>query len=267
MNNQRENRVVSILIRTIFLFSIGGTLFAQKNDLSVSLNGETFQKVYDASHGIILSFKRETPSGSLVGRLNYTNRFQTSGIQPEFEWYPVIAKGTYCYVNYGYSASSLFPRHRVGAEVFQGLPLSLEASFGIRYLLFASANEIKLYTSSLGYYVGNFYVVVRGSLMLDADGAGRSLQFLLRKYFSDPDEFAFLRVGGGLSPDQQSVQSALGPKVYALASQSASIGWQSGFQRAVPIDVQLTWSNQELLFAPGDFVQSYALLIGYRYCF
>jgi YaiO family outer membrane protein len=265
MDFQREHRVLIIVLCTFSFLLVATTIQAQKNVLSVAATGETFQRVYDASHGVILAYKQEIPTGSIIGRLNYLNRFQTSGVQPEVDWYPVVAKGTYCYVNYGYSASSLFPQHRAGAEVFQSLPLSLEASFGIRYLSFAAGDEVKLYTSSLGYYVGDYYIVARGSLLLD--GVGRSFQLLARKYFSNPDEFAFVRVGGGVSPDQQSVQSSLGPQVYALASQSATLGWQSGFQREVPIDIQFTWSSQELLFAPGDFVQSSAILVGYRYRF
>ncbi len=68
--------------------------------------------------GSSISLSRETPLGSVIGRLNYANRFSTNTYQVEVDAYPGIRKGLYAYVNYGYSPESIFPRHRAGLELF-----------------------------------------------------------------------------------------------------------------------------------------------------
>ncbi|MBA3645200.1 MAG: YaiO family outer membrane beta-barrel protein [Gemmatimonadaceae bacterium] len=82
-----------------------------------------------------IGLARSTPVGSLVGRLNWANRFAKSGTQLEADVYPRINDRMYAYLNAGYSASSIFPAWRFGGELFSTLPDAWEASLGFRQLL------------------------------------------------------------------------------------------------------------------------------------
>ncbi|WP_346854734.1 YaiO family outer membrane beta-barrel protein [uncultured Draconibacterium sp.] len=153
-----------------------------------------------------LSYGRKTKIGSVIARVNYSDRFGSNGFQYEFDAYPKILEDSYLYVNYGFSQSFLFPKNRFGFEWYQNFPKAFEGSLGLR-LLFFDSTPVDIYTATLGKYVGNYWLSLRAFVTPDkTDGTSVSGLMQVRRYFSDPEDYLGLRVGYGVSPDDNSYQ-------------------------------------------------------------
>lgn len=152
-------------------------------------------------HEASFQLSRRTGIGSVIGRVNYANRFEQSTAQYEIDAYPKLADGLYVYLNYGHSPYRLYPRHRYGGEVFASLPGSFEVSAGFRRLLFDSS-DVTVYTGTLAKYQGNWWIALRPYVTPKDDGTSRSLQLSARRYLSNADTWLQLTVGAGSSPGE-----------------------------------------------------------------
>lgn len=147
-----------------------------------------------------LQYSRKTNIGSVIGRLNYANRFGLNSWQVETDAYPGIGKHSYLYLNAGISDNQLFPKYRFGAEFFQGLPKSFEVSLGFRYLHFTSS-DVNIYTGSIGKYYGNFWFSFREFVTPSGKGGSFTEIFQVRRYFSTSDDYVGVQYSHGSSPD------------------------------------------------------------------
>jgi YaiO family outer membrane protein len=93
-------------------------------------------------------------TGSLIGRVAQSSRFDNTGTLFELDAYPSLGKNAYAYFNIGGSGASFFPNFSIGASIYYSLPKSWEIEEGYRYLKFSDATNI--YTASLGKYLGNW---------------------------------------------------------------------------------------------------------------
>jgi YaiO family outer membrane protein len=154
-----------------------------------------------AWHEYQVEARRSFSSGPVLLRVSRANRFGRHGNQAELDWYPRLAAGTYAYLNAGYSYDAgLYPRRRVGAELFQALPKTTEISGGYRRLGFG--NVVDVYTGSLGKYQGNWWF--NGRFYLKPDSVGTSATVLLstRRYFGSFGDYIGVRVGRGSVPSE-----------------------------------------------------------------
>ena len=241
------------------------------NGIGVNYATDRFSDVYDPMHYVYLQYSRRTPYGSLYGRLNYSNRFQSEGTQIEFDFYPKISDGMYAYVNYGFSNSALYPKHRLGAEYYASLPASFEGSLGFRYLYFGPGSEVTIYTGTVGYYYRSYWFSVRPYLTPGNTGTSQSISITIRYYFADVDDYLSVKAGTGFTPDERSVQSNAGfsgtTEVFHLKSQTAGIGIQKTIGIYTLLIVTVDFTNQELSFAPYDYVKMYSISVGLRWKF
>jgi YaiO family outer membrane protein len=150
-------------------------------------------------HSGSASLSRESGFGTVVGRFNYAKRFDNNGYQVEVDAYPGLREGLYTYLNYGYSDTALFPKHRVGLELFSNAGKGFELSAGFRYLHFA--DDVWIYTGTAGKYFGNYFASVRPFVTPGRTGTSLSSTWMLRRYFSGSDSYLGLSVGGGSAPD------------------------------------------------------------------
>ena len=160
----------------------------------VSFNGQT-----DPWRTASVSLSGRSSRGSLIGRFNYANRFASNGTQFEVDAYPAIRKGTYGYLNVGYSASSIFPQWRWGAELFQSLPGAWEASVGARQLRFSGV-PVTLFTGAIGKYTGNYWISIR---TYEHEGGSASASVTVRRYFSDNLNYFGAYASFGSSPSDR----------------------------------------------------------------
>jgi YaiO family outer membrane protein len=141
--------------------------------------------------------------GPLIGRVNFASRDygagRTEGIQFELDSYPVFSERFYAYLNAGYSEDEIFPRYRLGGELYANLPQAFELSAGLRYLEFEDA-RVTIYTGTLGKYHKDWWFSFRPSYSSDTVGSGFSGLLWVRRYFSSSDEYIGLLAGLGNSP-------------------------------------------------------------------
>lgn len=158
-----------------------------------------------------IQYSRKTKIGKVIGRLNYANRFNSEDFQFEADAYPSVSKHSYLYLNAGFSRVKLFPKYRFGAEYYQGLPKSFEASLGFRYLRF-TYSDVTIYTGSVGKYWGNFWFSFREFVTPDSKSTSYTEILQVRRYFGDAENYIGLQYSHGSSPDdiQTYLRSAYG---------------------------------------------------------
>jgi YaiO family outer membrane protein len=132
------------------------------NRVGVFYNYDIFSITYTPWNFVSMYLARKTKYGSILGSVNYANRFNRSGLQYEMDLYPKITKKMYAYLNAGFSPDSIFPRLRLGSSLYHKLPFKSEIELGIRYLDYPDINQsIVIYTGSLSKYVNRFWFSVR----------------------------------------------------------------------------------------------------------
>ncbi|MFZ6010973.1 MAG: YaiO family outer membrane beta-barrel protein [Bacteroidota bacterium] len=229
---------------------------------------DLFSRTFDPAHYALAQIGRTNAWGTSIVRMNYAYRFAIHGLQGEIDLYPGLFKGVYAYLNYGYADSRLFPRHRVGAEIFTKLPRSFEASAGVRYLYYSEQTKVYIITGALGWYVRSYWLSLRPYFTPDKLlGNSFSASLTLRRYFEDRDNFIGCVVGMGFSPDERRIQSGAGltdREIYVLKSQRGEILWSKTLWHHVTITLSLNVSRQELIFDEGAYVYITSLNAGLR---
>jgi YaiO family outer membrane protein len=240
-----------------------------KHTLYVNIAGDFYSRAdLNQMYYSAIQFGTVTKRGALIGRVNYANRFGDNGIQPEVDFYPTLWKGAYAYLNYGFSTSSLFSRHRVGAELYQSLPKGLEASVGVRYLNFNGGTDVSIYTASIGWYIKNYWLNARTFITPDNGSFGRSLTLTARRYFADADNYFSLYANAGFSPDARRIQTNTGldagNNIYFLKAQKVGVILQKSVRYNMYVYGEAYYSNQELGASYGDFVHIIGITTGLK---
>lgn len=240
---------------------------SMRNGVGARYATDRFSDVYDPMHYAHVQVSRRTPVGVVFGRVNYSRRFKSEGIQPELEFYPAVAGGVYGYLNYGYSSSDLFPKHRVGAEIYSKIPSSLEASVGIRRLYFDPDRSVTIYTGSLGLYYRSYWFSLRPYLTPKDQALSTSTSLNVRWYYGNTDNYLLVRGGIGFAADERAMQSSTGlggKEVFYLKAQTLGVGWQQSLSTQYLFFVTFDVTNQELSTRAGEYVTMYSLSIELR---
>lgn len=214
---------------------------------------DLFSKNFDPAFTGFAQLSRTNNWGLATLRVNYASRFNLEGIQPEIDLYPTLGKKMYGYLNYGYSQSALFPEHRLGAEVFAGLPAHLEGSLGVRYLHFP--NPVTMYTGSIGWYYRKLWMSFRPFITPNKQvGTTTSAAFTLRRYFRSSNSYLQASGGFGFSPEAR-LQSAAGlsaDDIFVLGTQRIGLGFQSELSHRLFVGAMADFTRQETTLAQGD---------------
>lgn len=150
-----------------------------------------------------LQYTRKTSIGTVIGRVNYADRFGSKAFQFEADAYPSIGENDYLYLNYGFSNMSIFPDNRAGFEWNHSFPMAFEGSLGARLLHFQGSKRVIIYTGTFGKYFGNYWMSLRPFITPGSDGTSVSSYLSVRRYFSDPENYIGLKLGMGSSPDER----------------------------------------------------------------
>lgn len=229
-----------------------------KYHIGVNYGVDIFNRSFDPAQNLSLQLGKTTKWGSALARVNYSNRFNQSGIQPEIEVYPRISKGIYAYINYGYSNSILYPKHRSGAELFFSLPKSIELSGGLRNLYFNTNNTTTILTTSASWYFKSNWLSLRAYAIPSKEiGTSYSLALSYRKYFKDNNTYLTVNAGAGYSPDERRIQNSSGlssDQLFKLKSQRLGILFQKSVANKWIIGANIEIINQELIFDLDEYV-------------
>ncbi len=240
-----------------------------KNRIGIYNAIDVFDVVYDPMVASSIEYKKDTKLGSVLPRINYANRFQTNGLQYEIDFYPRVSKTFYAYLNYGYSASAIYPDHRVGGELYANLPKALETSLGFRYLKFNNI-DAKIITGSAGLYKGNYYFSFRPFVTLPegANPIGFSGSLLARKYLRDKDNYLGINAVVGYAPELRQLRTnsvLLAETLLHIESEQLNLEYQFSSGRGYNIyRANLGVTRQELVFDPGNFFWAVSAGITYQ---
>ncbi|MEE9365050.1 MAG: YaiO family outer membrane beta-barrel protein [Cellulophaga sp.] len=240
------------------------------NAIRVSMAIDVFSKVYDPMYYGSISYKRETKYGSIIPKINYNNRFGENGIQYEIDAYPKFSKKLYGYLNFGYSSSKIFPKNRVGAELYATLPKTTEASLGMRYLNFNNGTAT-IFTGSYSLYRGDYYFSLRPYISprknksISISGA-----FTIRKYLKDSDTYLGANIGMGYTPELKQLIAndiLLSETLLFIESQHINFVYQFSTRMKNVYKTNLGVIRQELLFIPGEFFFAISVGVSYKFKF
>jgi YaiO family outer membrane protein len=176
-----------------------------KYSATLSYRHDRFSDIFDPWDFGEIQLSRQTKYGSLIGRVQYANRFATDGVQFNLDAYPSLFKGMYAYISGGYSEASIYPRYRFGLSLYKSLPAAFEIEGGIRYLEF-STSKVNIYTFSLSKYWGNYLLTARSFLVPSAAGSSQSFSLSMRHYFGDAR--TYLEMSGGFGSASSDIQFA-----------------------------------------------------------
>jgi YaiO family outer membrane protein len=215
------------------------------NKISISYDNSSFDKQYDkAWHLGSISYGRKTKFGSIITRMNYANRFGTSGVQSEVDAYPHISKTFYSYVSFGYSGNvGVFPKYRAGFSLYANLPKSFEAEVGLRYLYFSSPTNV--YTASVGKYYKSFLFTARTYITPSNGEVSQSYSIAGRYYFKGADDYIGLSLGTGISPDDNNQNIQFNNKQNKLTSKKISASFNHTFLKWNAVALSAGLINQE----------------------
>tara|TARA_R110002096_G_scaffold415994_1_gene618187 strand:- start:848 stop:2125 length:1278 start_codon:yes stop_codon:yes gene_type:complete len=242
-----------------------------KNSVMVNSSVTFYDQRFDPITTSSIAFKRQTLYGSIIPRINNSNRVGKNGIQLDIDLYPKIAKGFYAYVNYGYSESDLYPNHKVGGDIYYNHKSGFEFSGGGRLINFAT-RDVKSITNSLGYYKGNYYFSLRSYITPESNNLTNvSGNLLVRKYLKDAENYMGFNVGYGFSPELRQFTSGdqlLAETLLYIESQRLSFEYQftsknnlSAYRTNVGV------LRQEQSFDPGSYFYSISAGLTYEFNF
>ncbi len=181
-----------------------------------------------------------TRYGSLIARYSRADRFSEVGHQAEIDFYPRLRRGTWAYLNAGYSYdAALYPRTRFGADLYQSVGRGFEVSGGFRRLHFSE--NVTIYTGSLTKYYGNWMFTGRTFLTPDLTGTSRTLQVVIRKYFGSGREYVGVRASRGASPTEIRDLN----DIEILNASSFAAEWYKIFGRRWSVNLRAGFSNEE----------------------
>lgn len=218
-----------------------------KNRFGISYDYIYFDKQFaDPWHLASVDYGRQTKFGSITGRINYANRFNTNGYQFEVDAYPRISNTFYTYVSGAISdKSGVFPRYRAGFSLYANLPLSFEAEAGFRMLYFGSSTWI--YTASIGKYYKSFWFNLRTYITPGGAGTSQSFALSTRYYYGGVDDYVVLTLGRGISPDDQQNNVLINTGTYRLKSSNVALGWRKSIKTFNVLTAKIGYDRQEYL--------------------
>jgi len=233
------------------------------NEIGLKASYEEYSKVFNLMQYYALSYNKQTKLGSIIARVNYANKFKSNGYQYVIDLYPRIKEGMYAYLSYGLSNSSLYPNYRYGAELYTSLPKGLEASLGMRALNYGNGTTY-IYTGSVGWYTGNYYLYIRPYFTPNDTGISKSGTFNIRRYGKDADTYFRIYFGFGYSPQIDRFVTDNQKSIIKINSQQIGVNYYfSTNSRKNRWGTNFSVAHQELSFSPGEYMYVYSFGINY----
>lgn len=228
-----------------------------RNRVTIRNSFTVFDQRYEPMTYSSVSFRHKTKYGSIIPRINYSNRLGKQGLQYDLSFYPKLAKRMYAFVNYGYSNASIYPKHRVAADVYLGLPAAIEFSSGGRYFS-TRTREVFAMTNSLGHYRGNYYFSLRSYITPRPDRLTKvSGSLLVRKYLRDGENYIGINFGMGFSPELRQLISGdelLAETLLYVESQRLGLAYQFSTRKTPNIyRANIGVRRQEIASDSGSF--------------
>ncbi len=213
----------------------------QRSKVYLTTTYDTYSETFNPWKTVNLGVGHRFDAGLVLLQVNRADLFNTWGTQVQVDAYPHLGDGTYAYLSAAHSSDSIFPNSSFAADLYHNFPAAIEASLGIRRLVFSDA--VTIYTGSIGRYVGNSLYTIRFYDTPSAVGTSLSGTLSARFFQEDADNYINIAVGTGMSPDR----SAWTAEVLRLRSRNASLGLQERLARSWYGTASVLWERQEFL--------------------
>lgn len=232
----------------MFILIVPFYVFAQIEEVKTAdkvlliYNTDFFNDDTKQWHFSSIEYQMKENFGTFIPRINFANRFSNSEFQFEADAYILFSQKTYLFLNTGFSEGKVFPKGRAGIEFYQVLPNDFELSAGYRYLYF-SPNKVNIYTGSLGYYFGDYWISFR-PFFVDESGNETKSTFTLtaRRYFIDSENYLTLKTGFGSYPISGNTQADF----FRNDSKFFGVDYQFYIFEKTTIQVGFLFENEEL---------------------
>ena len=259
-NSRNDAYLDSLMINDLYR----EILLQQKQNILTAYYSLNYLTGYSptAQHLGFIDYALKIKQNSLLFRLNYASRFDKNDLQLESDYYQILKKNKYFYLNYGYSlTNNLFPKHRAGIEYFVSRKKHIELSLGGRYLYFPD-NSVSIITGSLAKYAGSFLVAIRPYYTINKSGNSATLIADIRKFGKIPLTYCNLELGYGYSPDERYILNQTG-NYFLLNSYRFKVGKNLMVKKTDELKLSLGYSFEEIL--KNDYINRYILEIVYRF--
>lgn len=183
-----------------------------KNSLGLNYQYIGFSEEYSRKKPwstISLEYQRNIGPTAVIGRTTFSDRRYDQGVLYEIEAYPVFSNRFYAFANIGFSDSRIFPKFRSNLSLYYNFAKFFEAEVGSRLETFGSNNYFTA-IAGISAYSGKFLFNSRIFLGPERnDQLIQNYQFNTRYYLRNAENFLFLRLGSGISPDEISLSTLL----------------------------------------------------------
>lgn len=237
--------------------------------IGINYSYTTFnRKSYGPWHLGSLQYIRQRNWGSLIGRVNYSNRYASEeslidGVQYEAESYLFTGKNNYSYLGMAYSENPVFPKLKLGYSFFQNFKKGWEADMGIRYVK-TKDTEFTTAVIGIGKYVGSYWINLKSYIQSDNNNLYPAFAINTRYYFNTRFDYASFSAGYGSSPDERSTLGQYEERI-SLNSYRIGGGYFKLFNDHYITGIQLTLNNQE--YAPDLKQTELELALMFQYKF
>lgn len=134
-----------------------------------------------------------TRFGSLIGRVSRADSFGLTSYQIETDFYPRFRPGTYAYFNLGASPDqTLYPKYRIGADLYQSVGHGFELSGGYRRLQFS--DDTNIFTWAVYKYKGDWLFMGRMYLTPDNLGVSKTVVVGARYFLGSEGTHDYIEV-------------------------------------------------------------------------
>jgi YaiO family outer membrane protein len=199
--------------------------------------------------------------GTLISRFNHACRQYGketfSGTQFEIDAWPVFNETIYANFNAGYSANAIFPRYRLGGELYFNLPNAFELSGGFRYLDFSN-ERVYILTGTLGKYYKDYWFSLRPLIASDSKGLSTSGLLRIRRYKEDRDNYLGFTAAFGIIP----VNLYFREDIQRYASFRLGIEAKSSLFKSFLVKLQFRYEHEE--YQPGRYGSRYVMEIRFE---
>ncbi len=193
------------------------SVYRYKNSIEGGYRYENYFEGFSDRTFFYVQYGRHLKQVDLFGRVLRYTLGGREGFQFETNAYWRFKKNGYAYFDAAYSNSPLLPNYRARAEWFRNSG-QFEYSFGLGVMKPYNFKHIPVFTGTLGYYFGNYYVYVRPTFTY-VDGITQSYFIQGRQYFTKTDYIAVSVLRGadtGTSRDLTSVANEFGNDSYLI---------------------------------------------------
>lgn len=237
--------------------------------IGVNYSYTTFNRDnYGPWHLGSVQYIRERSWGSLIGRINYADRFTfgesvANGLQYEAESYIFTGRMSYSYLGVAYSEDRVFPKLRLGYSYFQNFKKGWEADLGFRFTK-AEDREFKTGVIGVGKYLGSYWINFRTFIQNEKSDFYPAFTLTTRYYFDTRFDYFTFIAGYGTSPDERTTLGQFDQRV-ALDSYRIGGGYYKLFNEHYLTGIQATFNNQE--YTPGLKQNELELSLMFQYKF